>query len=478
MLGEDHEIAVEVCDLLAPAWIKVSRFREARALSQLTLTLGSDYRVLHSLAMAEQVLGNVTNASAHFDAAIAAIPDLDNASEDDIADTAALLHDRAAFAAEQGDNTQALDLFQRSMALNERIGHAGGKVPTLTHMAAIAEGQGDISKAVDLYQQSLELAEQLGDIRGSSSALHQLAGVAFQQGDLSRAADLYEQSLDLEEQIGEVRGKAATLHQMAAIAGEQGDLSRALHLYEQSLDLEQRIGNTRGGAATILQMAGIAVRQGDLTRGLDLCEQSLELHEQTGDIHGKAIALANIAFIRHEQGDPDAAEAANRDAAILLAQAQAWPDLAGVLGNMRGDRNARYLAQGAWLAIRVDAPIQQTIPSLAALLGAVGPASATAPFIATAAAFLAGRLTADHARYEEMRRLGAGMMGACADARGINTDDALRDWIERERLNDPTHFLPALEAAVVELAGDTWLFDRDLVMARDSSEAAADGDVN
>ncbi|MEE8170152.1 MAG: CHAT domain-containing protein, partial [Phycisphaerae bacterium] len=70
MLSAEKEIAVVVADAIATSWIDRSRFREAGRLCEVTLALGDDYRLLHSLARTEVVLGDTGKARQHYERAL------------------------------------------------------------------------------------------------------------------------------------------------------------------------------------------------------------------------------------------------------------------------------------------------------------------------------------------------------------------------------------------------------------------------
>lgn len=76
MRAGEREIGVEVGDLLATRLVNEARYREAEAICKLTLGLGSDYRILHTLGMAERVLGKTGEARMHFEEALEGCPEM------------------------------------------------------------------------------------------------------------------------------------------------------------------------------------------------------------------------------------------------------------------------------------------------------------------------------------------------------------------------------------------------------------------
>ncbi|MBT4865252.1 MAG: tetratricopeptide repeat protein [Planctomycetaceae bacterium] len=188
-------VAVPIATALSNRLLGRVRFAEARDLAKTTLAVCEDYRVLHSLARAEEVLGETGEALAHFERARELCPTIgDNTPESVIKEYSAILH----------------------------------------NLAGLLRTLGDVPRALELWQQSLDIEEQIGDVQGKAATLHNMAGVIAQQGDVPRALELWQQSLALQEQIGNVQGKAATLANMAWAAGQTGDKARKIELNREA----------------------------------------------------------------------------------------------------------------------------------------------------------------------------------------------------------------------------------------------------
>jgi tetratricopeptide (TPR) repeat protein len=420
-------VAVPIATALSNRLLGRVRFAEARDLAKTTLAVCEDYRVLHSLARAEEVLGETGEALAHFERARELCPTIgDNTPESVIKEYSAILH----------------------------------------NLAGLLRTLGDVPRALELWQQSLDIEEQIGDVQGKAATLHNMAGVIAQQGDVPRALELWQQSLELKEQIGDVRGKAATLHNMAGVIAQQGDVPRALELWQQSLALLEQIGDVQGKAATLHQMAGVIAQQGDVPRALELWQQSLALQEQIGNVQGKAATLANMAWAAGQTGDKARKIELNREAARILGGVRAWPDLVTVLRNLGSEESpesVQYLAQAVWLLYRVHVPVSSAVPLAAAFVRRVGLEQTAALPVAGLAAFLAATRGSDHPKQEEFQKLAASMLGACAEAAGVVEAD-LTKWTESSKVVDIDEQRSRFDAVVDELVpADAWLFERGLV---------------
>ncbi|MEH2251489.1 tetratricopeptide repeat protein [Nostoc sp.] len=416
LLAKEQEIAVSIGDRIAKNWVSNSRFVEALDLCEQILAVFQDYRILGTIARAEEVLGFVQKAVVHFQ--------------------------------------QALDLCPEE-ELQE-------KAPILNNMALVFTQQGDIARAIALWEQSLEIQQQIGDVKGKATTLNNMALVFADQGDIARAIALWEQDLEISEQIGDVKGKATTLNNMALVFAQQGDIARAIALWEQSLEIKEQIGDVKGKATTLNNMALVFRQQGDIARAIALWEQSLEIQQQIGDVKGKATTLNNMALVFRQQGDIARAIALYKEVAATLAQISAYSDVVTVLDNVgvADETNGLvYLVQAVWLTLKIQAPLAQTIRLIRVLYNAVPQGDELEALLGAMAMFFCNRRGEGHPQLEELQEHSFKMISGAASAQGIETQEAFEAWYVQQRLNDPEYFLPRLNQRLEKIVGDGWLFD-------------------
>jgi tetratricopeptide (TPR) repeat protein len=218
-----------------------------------------------------------------------------------------LLQTQATYKQDMGDLNGAMQLYQQSFDIAERLGDLQGKAATLHQMADVLVTRGDLNGAMQLYQQSFDIAERLGDLQGKATTLHQMGRVLVRRDNLNGAMALYQQSLDIHEQLGNLRGKAATLHQMADVLVTHGDLNGAMQLYQQSFDIAERLGDLQGKAATLAQIAYVFTEWQDFQQAEIFYLQGLDILEQLGDRDLASKALSQLGNIKINLGDWDEA---------------------------------------------------------------------------------------------------------------------------------------------------------------------------
>jgi tetratricopeptide (TPR) repeat protein len=239
LMAQSWEIAVTVGDSMATSRVNDSRFVEAQLLCDMILAVHGDYRIWHCLARAQAVLGETGPAIEHYEKARLACP------EDNPKQQAAILGNLSSLVVQQGDIDRALELWNESLEIKERIGDVQGKAATLSNMAGVIAQQGDIDRALELWNESLEILERIGDVKGKAATLNNMAGVIAQQGDIDRALELWNESLEIKERIGDVQGKAATLANVGGVLAGQGDFATAIAYLEESIALLERIRDIR-----------------------------------------------------------------------------------------------------------------------------------------------------------------------------------------------------------------------------------------
>jgi tetratricopeptide (TPR) repeat protein len=236
-----------------------------------------------------------------------------------------------------GDLDGAMELYQQSLELDERLGDLRGKAVTIGEIARIEQMRGNLDKAIELQEQKLAIVKELGDQREISVALHNLATIYVTRGDLDGAMQRYQQVLENVERLGDLQGKSATLHQMAYVLVTRGDLDGAMQRYRQSLELDERLGDLQGKATTLHQMAYIYVTRGDLDGAMRLYQQSLEIKERLGDLRGKAITLGMMGQALWAQGKHGEALASLWGGLKLLRQLKIEPQIQEAMASVLAD---------------------------------------------------------------------------------------------------------------------------------------------
>jgi tetratricopeptide (TPR) repeat protein len=92
-------------------------------------------------------------------------------------EAATVLHQLGMVAELRGDYEQALQLYRRSLAIEEELGSRGGMAISYHQFGMVAQCRGDQDQALEWYRRSLSIAEPLGDRAGIASTTSQMSGL-------------------------------------------------------------------------------------------------------------------------------------------------------------------------------------------------------------------------------------------------------------------------------------------------------------
>ncbi|MCB0813641.1 MAG: tetratricopeptide repeat protein, partial [Flavobacteriales bacterium] len=257
----------------------------------------------------------------------------------------------------QGNNSHALEYFQRSLVIQEEIGDREATANSLDNIGNIHQRQGNYPQALEYLQQALSIREKIGDKAGIATNMDKLGIVYLQQANYPRALEYFQNALTIQKEIGNTDGMPGILNNIGNLYSSQGNFPHALENYQRSLAISEENGNERTIAACltnigiiyneqgdhnlareyyqkalvigerVMDKKSIAVNQnnigntyydqGNYLHALEYFQKSLTIREEIGDKHGVSACLNNIGRVYKEQGDhPRALEYHQKSLAI------------------------------------------------------------------------------------------------------------------------------------------------------------------
>ncbi len=195
----------------------------------------------------------------------------------------------------QGNISEALEAYQKSLLIYEEINNKSGIAFSLNNIAAIYERQGDITKALDYYHKSLKIREELNEKNEIAASLNNIAVVYYSQADYPHAIENLKKSLNIRKKMQDKKGIAIALNNIAGIYQLQGDSSIALNYFNESLKLRQELNDKDGIANSLSNIGLVYSKQGQIEIALSYFQKSLILREEIRDKRGIANSLNNIA---------------------------------------------------------------------------------------------------------------------------------------------------------------------------------------
>ncbi|MEZ4772584.1 MAG: adenylate/guanylate cyclase domain-containing protein [Bacteroidia bacterium] len=201
-----------------------------------------------------------------------------------------------------GNYPQALEYFQKSLAIQEEPGDKKGIAKNLNNIGLIYMSQGNYPRALEYLQKSQAIKEELGDKKSIATSLGNIGLIYHEQGNYPRALEYYQKSLAIKEELGDKKSIAGGLVNIGIIYYGQGNYPSALEYYQKSLTIFEELGDKIGIATSLGNIGHIYSDQGNSPLALEYYQKSLVTGEELGDKNGMADILSNIGIHYKKEG--------------------------------------------------------------------------------------------------------------------------------------------------------------------------------
>ncbi|MFS8065559.1 MAG: CHAT domain-containing protein [Byssovorax sp.] len=323
--GGNKDVAGTMCAAIAHSWLERSRFREVVELCRATLQLGDDYRVLHALATAKNVLGETILAESYCEKALVQCrADVAHTSDSDALDEqGSIANSLAMILSKRGQLERALKLWSEVLAIATKLDRPRAKAAVIGNIAGVVNERNGFDEALELWNKSIAISEQSGDLKSKAATLSCVVTALYDRGRLGEALTLVDEVLELCEQGENRRYKATMLNSKAAILMSQDEVTRAADLWDEALKIQQEIGDAEGEAQTLCNMAYVPARRGEVDKALELWGKASALKGKIGDMLGQAKAIRNMASLLASHGQAEKALELLSEAVALETRVEA-----------------------------------------------------------------------------------------------------------------------------------------------------------
>jgi tetratricopeptide (TPR) repeat protein len=143
----------------------------------------------------------------------------------------------------KGEWERAVEYYERSLAIKEKVGDEHGMAPTLNNLGLVYKAKGEWERAIEYYERSLAIKEKVGDEHGMSTTFNNLGSVYQAKGEWERAIEYYGRSLAILEKVGDEVGAATTMYNIASLYEDMDRYDEAVELLERVVEIDERVGH-------------------------------------------------------------------------------------------------------------------------------------------------------------------------------------------------------------------------------------------
>ncbi|MGH9769696.1 MAG: tetratricopeptide repeat protein, partial [Blastocatellia bacterium] len=195
---------------------------------------------------------------------------------------------------------QALDAYQKGLAIEEELGRKSELARFLTSIGLVHSAMGKAQQAIEYFQRGLAIHEELNEKSAVAQALENIGNVHNEQGDYALASDSYRRSLKwLESKTAD----AGRLLKIAKAEYDQGNDEAAIGFYAEAASRLESTGDKRSIGYALHNIANIYYSQGDYAQAMNYYRRSLAAEKAAGTRQGVSSALQGIGLIHSLDGN-------------------------------------------------------------------------------------------------------------------------------------------------------------------------------
>jgi tetratricopeptide (TPR) repeat protein len=165
--------------------------------------------------------------------------------------------------------------------------------------------KGDFNQALEHFQKSLALREELNNKHDIAMSLRSIGVVYAEKGDVDKGLEYHQQALNLFREVGNKYRIALCLTNIGNIISEKSEFDRALEFSQKGLALYQELGNKLDISYSLGVISWIYERKGELDQALEYCQKKLLIDEELGNKWHLLVSLALIGTIHIHKGELD-----------------------------------------------------------------------------------------------------------------------------------------------------------------------------
>jgi predicted ATPase/class 3 adenylate cyclase len=183
---------------------------------------------------------------------------------------------------DQGNSDRAIELYEKSLALDREAGNARGAAVSLFCLGDELKGRGDFVRAMEIYEEGIKQCRDSGDPTLLASILAHVGYTFMLQGNLERATAISEEAAAMLREQEHRFYLAEVLYTLGWVALLQSNYQRAKSLYEESLLLCLEVGDKVAVPGCLEALACAAAAQGEAERVAKLFGSAQTQRKATG----------------------------------------------------------------------------------------------------------------------------------------------------------------------------------------------------
>jgi tetratricopeptide (TPR) repeat protein len=209
---------------------------------------------------------------------------------------------------------EALNNYQQSLEINQRLGQKWGMAASLSQMAQVYSLLGQPDKTLASLNETLKIEQEIGAKKEAGDTLIDLGNFYDERGRHDQALEMFKESLQIQRDSGDENYQALCLSNIGNTYFSIGQYQDALTYFQQALTLREKLKVPAGIAGTVESLAQTTVRLNQYDEAARLFLRALDLYRKAGDGRSAAGGSGKLATLFIYEGRYGAAVNSSEDA--------------------------------------------------------------------------------------------------------------------------------------------------------------------
>lgn len=210
---------------------------------------------------------------------------------------------------QQGNFSEALTAFEKSLTFNREINDRRGESNALNALGLIYRQRGHYTAALETFAEALELAQQTAEPRAEAVMRLNLGRTYLFIGDHPRAHIHLAASLEIRQRIGDRYGQSVSLANLSLLSFYNSEYTTAANYARQATDIARELDLKYILGQSLTYLGRSLTALGDHTAALTALQQSVDLRQKLNQPHlllDTHAALAETHFAHHQLAEAGA----------------------------------------------------------------------------------------------------------------------------------------------------------------------------
>lgn len=192
---------------------------------------------------------------------------------------------------------QALDHFQRAMAIREEVGDCAGLAKALDSMGWVYLRLDEYERALDYTRRALSIREEIDDRVGLAESLEMAGRVYLALDEYKQALEYFERARSSFEEVGERARLAEVFNSIGQVYLRLDEYKHALDFFQRALSIQEETGDLTGLAHNLEMSGRVYLMLDEYESALGFFLRALSIREKIGDRGGIGDTLDSIGRV-------------------------------------------------------------------------------------------------------------------------------------------------------------------------------------